>query len=206
MKKISITIILATFILICIISFSNAACIVQGYVKDSSGNFKDYSLSGYCENTGTWRNITGGEGVLYYVSWGGPVDSCQSFCNQIYVKAEYASSIPEEPWLIGYTSHYPMNSGNTPNWNGRGAHNYNITLYEQEKIKEKEIKNKEPVSEEQQKINQEKAIKNFNSVITKEYKKQDININKQGTLTTDIGNWFITFWNRMIKFINGIFI
>ena len=204
MKKILITSILATFMLIWIISFSSASCIVQGYVLDKGSNFKPFSVTAYCQNDNSWRNTSGSAGETYLVSWGGPAVTCQSVCGQVYIKAEYKNSIPEEPWLVGYTSHYPLNSENTPNWSNRVAHNINITLYEKQKSKEKKIITK-LISEEQQKSNQEEAVKEFNSVITKEYKNNKDNINKL-EIPINNTNWFILFWNRMIKFIQGIFI
>ena len=117
------------FFLFMLIYQANASCIVQGYVKNATGNYLTYNVSAYCQTDNSWRNITGGEGVLYYVSWGGPVDNCQSFCDNVYITGinttlSFVGYPTNETTLVYY---YPMNSSNTGGWSGGSAHNINIT-------------------------------------------------------------------------------
>ncbi|MCX6742543.1 MAG: hypothetical protein NTX24_05240 [Candidatus Pacearchaeota archaeon] len=116
----------ALILFISTFSQANAACVIQGYAKDGSGTSVSSDIRAYCELDDSWKNITRNAEDMYGVSWGGPADTCQSYCDNVYINGSNSTL-----GIWGYPSPgYPMDSSNTPNWGNSGAHNYNITLYE----------------------------------------------------------------------------
>ena len=82
-----------------------------------------WNVSAYCQTGNSWRNTSGSAGETYLVSWGGPADNCQSFCDNVYItglNVTYGTGYPDDG--------YPMNSTTTGGWSSGGAHNSNITL------------------------------------------------------------------------------
>jgi hypothetical protein len=190
-----------------IIHSVSAACILQGYTKDINGNRILSFTPVYCQNEGSWSNSTG---TSYFASFGGPADSCLSRCGNVYIKSEHKSSIPEEPYLVGYPNGYfPLNSTNTAGWSSGSAHNINITLSNLNTPKPSPVY--KPISQVQQKANQEQAINQFNSVITTEYKKDNLNVNKvqslmeYNKLPVNISlvkePFWIIWWNAIKQFL-----
>lgn len=107
----------------------SASCVIQGNVKNSTGTLIGWDVRAYCLTDNSWRNTTGAAGESYLVSWGGPADNCQAFCDNVYITGTNATlsftGYPTNETTLVY--YYPMNSTTTSGWASGVAHAINIT-------------------------------------------------------------------------------
>lgn len=103
----------------------NAACRITGYTMNSSGDVvvsSDYWA--YCQNAVSNQHIYNSTGGLF--SWGGPADTCNSYCGQVYVNATNVSDGIDGRCDQGY----PLNAGNVPGWSNTTTKAVgNVTMY-----------------------------------------------------------------------------
>lgn len=103
----------------------SAFCVISGYTMNSTGDIvisSDYLA--YCQNAGNTRHIYNSTGGLF--SWGGPFDTCDSYCGNVYINATNISDGIEGRCNAGY----PLNAGNVPGWNNGTTKAYgNVTMY-----------------------------------------------------------------------------
>ncbi|MCX6742542.1 MAG: hypothetical protein NTX24_05235 [Candidatus Pacearchaeota archaeon] len=178
MKKILLILLASMIFLIFLFSRVLATCVVQGYVKGEDNNFQGSNIKAYCELDDSWKNITRNSGELYYVSWGGPADTCQSYCDNVYINGSNSTlgiwGYPYNETTLQY--YFPINSSNTQEWNTGNTHSINLMIYDVDKTKPKtQQKN---VSEEQQKKNQDNSMKELNKDIAEKYQSKKLNVNK----------------------------
>lgn len=104
---------------------ANAFCAITGYTRNASielTNSTDYI--GYCQDDGSIQHIYNSTGGAF--SWGGPFDTCDAFCGNVYINATND--------FMGITGNndigYPLNSGNVPGWgNSTTKRVGNVTMY-----------------------------------------------------------------------------
>jgi hypothetical protein len=131
--KQKILIAFAILFVTCFFLFANASaeCVVQGWAKNWTGSYVGANITGFCETAGETINLYKNPGAGYSFSWGDSGDSCQSYCDNVWINASNASlAITGNPYnetiLVFY---YPMNSSTTSQWSTINSHLINITLH-----------------------------------------------------------------------------
>jgi len=103
----------------------DAACRISGYTLNSTGATvisSDYWA--YCQNAVSHQHIYNTTGGLF--SWGGPSDTCSSYCGNVYINATNVSDAIDGRCDQGY----PLNAGNVPGWSNTTTKAVgNVTMY-----------------------------------------------------------------------------
>ena len=128
-KAISFTIVFSLFLVIIVpILFQSvsAACVIQGYTKNSTGGINIGNVTGICEDTSEFIYDETGSNGAYALSWGGPADTCANRCGNVWINGTNSTFN-----IYGHPDDgYPMNSTTTAGWTTIGAHTSNITMYD----------------------------------------------------------------------------
>jgi len=123
MKK-QILLIIPLIAVVFLLTNVEAACRYKGYAKDTYNEFIDAKVSGYCKNTDELIVLNKDAGELWLLSWGGPADTCESYCGEVFILIQN-----DDLGLLGFPdSQLPSNQDNSNNWDNKETNYQNATL------------------------------------------------------------------------------